>query len=64
MENDGVLGSKMIVNLDNKTCAELEKSSLLFSIEQGVDMIFASFIQTAAAVHEIRKILGKLKKLF
>lgn len=35
----------------------------MFGIEQGVDMIFASFIRDAAGVHEIRKILGTLRIL-
>ena len=30
----------------------------MFGIEQGVDMVFASFIRDAAGVKEIREILG------
>jgi len=34
--------------------SEKDKKDLLFGIEQGVDMIFASFIRDAAGVKEIR----------
>lgn len=60
--NDGDLGCQKGVNLPNfnsglPAMTEKDKSDLKFGVEQGVDMIFASFIRSKAHVVEMKAYL-------
>jgi pyruvate kinase len=65
--NSGTLSGKKGVNLpdvdvDLPPLSEKDTADLLFGVEKGVDMIFASFIRKASDVHAYRKVLGEAGK--
>jgi pyruvate kinase len=61
--NNGILSSRKGVNLpktdvDLPALSEKDQNDLKFGVQNGVDMIFASFIRRAQDVHDIRTVLG------
>lgn len=47
------------IKIINKGKPLIFRKDLRFGVEQGVDMVFASFIRKAADVHAVRDVLGE-----
>lgn len=67
VENGGKLGNLKGVNLpgvsvDRPAVTEKDKVDFKFAIDQGLDMIFASFTCNGAAVEQIRNAIGEAGK--
>merc|ERR1712130_656693 len=64
IKNDAIISSRKGVNLpgikvDLPAISKKDKDDILFGLEKGIDMIFASFIRKKEDVIEIRNLLGE-----
>ncbi len=64
VQNDGMLGERKSINVPGvsvplPTMTDQDRSDLLFSIEQDMDFVAASFVRNASAVREIKEFLAE-----
>ena len=62
VQNGGIIGNRKGVNLPGKkvekpVLTEQDEADLGIGVEEKVDMVFASFIQSAEDVREIRRVM-------
>ncbi|XP_063052639.1 pyruvate kinase PKM-like [Engraulis encrasicolus] len=67
IENGGMLGSKKGINVpgvswDFPPVSEKDQKDLMFAVEQGINMVFASFMRKASDVQAIRSAMGEKGK--
>ena len=66
--NSGPLGERKGINLPGAALtlpavSPKDKADLAFGVEQGIDLIFASFVRKGAHVDELRDVLGAMLAL-
>ncbi|HIS39302.1 MAG TPA: pyruvate kinase [Candidatus Aphodovivens avistercoris] len=64
VQNDGVLGQRKSINVPGvqlplPAVTDQDRADLLFGIEQGVDVVAASFVRDGAGVREIKRFLAE-----
>lgn len=64
VQNEGVLGERKSINIPGAqlplpAVTDQDRADLLFGIQQGVDVVAASFVRDGAGVREIKKFLAE-----